>query len=33
MANIKYWLWLSRLPDLTGPVKTALLDELKGWEA
>ena len=25
MANIKYWLWLSQLEALTGPVKTALL--------
>ncbi len=33
MANIKYWLWLSRLPDLTGPVKTALLEHFASPEA
>ena len=33
MANIKYWLWLSRLEGLTGPVKTALLSHFASPEA
>ena len=33
MANIKYWLWLSRLSDLSGPVKTALLAHFENPEA
>ena len=29
MANIKYWLWLSRLPSLNGPMRTALLEHFQ----
>ena len=29
MANIKYWLWLSRLPSLSGPMRTALLEHFQ----